>query len=101
MKTVRPFQISISKETLVDLQNRLKNARWTTTVKDAGWDYGTEMEYLKGLTAYWQHGYNWRKQEKELNKLNHFKSKIEDYDIHFIHQHGKGPNPRPILLLHG
>ncbi len=102
MKNVCPFKINVRAEVLNDLKKRLLNTRWMHPLKkDAGWDYGTNMDYLKELVAYWQHTYDWRKQEDELNKFNHFKSKIDDYHIHFIHQRGKGPNPIPLLLLHG
>ena len=59
------------------------------------------MGYLKELAGYWQHTYNWRSQEDELNKFKHFKAEIDDYRLHFVHHRGKGPKPVPLLLLHG
>ena len=47
------------------------------------------MDYLKELMNYWEHGFDWTKQEKELNRFNHFKAKIEDYNIHFIQAEGQ------------
>jgi pimeloyl-ACP methyl ester carboxylesterase len=100
--TVKPFEISISKDILDDLQHRLQHSRWIEPInKDAGWDYGVNTGYLKELTAYWQQTYNWKKQEKELNQFNHFRARVDDYRVHFIHQHGKGQHPIPLLLLHG
>ena len=98
---IKPFEIHISDEVLRDLTRRLENTRWTHPVKDTGWEYGTNISYLKELIAYWQSGYNWRDQERELNRFDHFRAKIDDYDLHFIHQKGRGPKPKPILLLHG
>jgi pimeloyl-ACP methyl ester carboxylesterase len=102
MTAVKPFEIRIPDDILSDLKQRLKHTRWLAPLKkDADWEYGTSMEYLKEFTNYWQHTYNWREQEEELNTFNHFKSRVDDYRIHFIHHHGKESNPVPLLLLHG
>jgi pimeloyl-ACP methyl ester carboxylesterase len=99
---VQPFTIDISKDMLVDLQQRLEHTRWIKPLKEeVGWDYGMNMDYLKELTDYWQHDYNWRDQERKLNRFDHFKAKIDDYHLHFIHQRGKRQNSIPLLLLHG
>jgi pimeloyl-ACP methyl ester carboxylesterase len=102
-KNTKPehFQIQVPQETLDDLKNRLKATRWIDNVKNAGWDYGTNLDYMHELKDYWQDVYDWRKQEAELNKFNHFKARVDGVDIHFIHEHGKGPNPQPIILTHG
>jgi Epoxide hydrolase N terminus len=96
MTTIQPFRIDISPEILDDLQQRLQNTRWLQPVKeDAGWEHGMNVAYLKELVDYWLHTYNWREQEKELNQSDHFKTKIDDYNLHFIHQRGKSSNPTP------
>ena len=97
----QPFSISVAQETLDDLQQRLAQTRWPDDIEGAGWDYGTNPGYLKELTTYWQHQYNWRKQEAMLNQFHHYKASIDGLGIHFIHEHGKGPKPLPILLTHG
>jgi pimeloyl-ACP methyl ester carboxylesterase len=56
---------------------------------------------MKELTGYWQHEYDWRKHEAEMNKLAQFKVDIDGVGIHFIHERGKGPSPTPIILTHG
>lgn len=69
--------------------------------KGVGWDYGTNLDYMKELTNYWQHQYDWRKQEAELNKFAQFKAEIDRIVIHFIYERGQGPNPMPVILTHG
>jgi pimeloyl-ACP methyl ester carboxylesterase len=101
MKNIHPFKINVTGDVLNDLQTRLRNTRWVQPLKDDSWDYGTNVDYLKELVDYWQHEYKWREQEQELNRFSHFKNKIDDYNLHFIHQTGKGSNPIPLLLLHG
>ena len=99
--TVKPFKINVSQAVLDDLQDRLAQTRWPDEVEGTGWDYGTNLGYMKEMAAYWQHGYDWRKQEAALNAFAHFTATIDGEDIQFIHERGKGPNPTPILLLHG
>lgn len=95
------FQVKIPKQALLDLNKRLKNTRWPDELKESGWDYGTNLTYLKTLVDYWQHEYDWRKHEAKLNKFSQFKTKVDENSIHFIHERGKGKNPLPIILTHG
>ena len=97
----QPFQIDVPQTVLDDLQERLARTRWPDEVEGAGWDYGANLGYMKELANYWQHGYDWRKHESDLNTFGHFKAEIDGFGVHFIHERGKGPNPQPLLLLHG
>jgi pimeloyl-ACP methyl ester carboxylesterase len=97
--SITPFQINVPQSILDDLQMRLQATRWPDEV--AGWDYGTNVGYLKKLTDYWQNKYDWRRHEAELNRFAQFTTKVDGVEVHFIHERGKGPNPTPILLLHG
>lgn len=56
---------------------------------------------MKELTDYWQHRYDWRAREAELNMFAQFKAEIDRIGIHFIHERGRGPNPMPVILTHG
>lgn len=98
---IKPYQIDVPQSVLDDLKERLAHTRWPDEVEGAGWEYGTNVGYMKELADYWQHHYDWRKQEAEINKFAQFKAKIDGAEIHFIHERGKGPNPTPIILFHG
>ncbi len=98
---VQSFQINVPQAVLDDLQERLARTRWTAEVEGVGWDYGTNVSYMRQLADYWQHKYDWRKYEAELNKFAHFKADVDGVGIHFIHERGKGPKPMPIILTHG
>jgi pimeloyl-ACP methyl ester carboxylesterase len=98
---VEPFKIEIPQETLDDLKNRLEKTRWTDEVEDAGWDYGTNLAYMKDLAEYWQNKYDWRKHEAKLNEFHQFKVDIGGLGIHFVYERGEGSNPTPIILTHG
>ncbi len=99
--TIQPFTIDISQADLDDLRTRLARTRWTDAVEGAGWSYGVDLTYLKELVNYWQHSYDWRKHESELNSFQQFKTAVDGVNIHFIHERGTGPNPTPIILTHG
>jgi pimeloyl-ACP methyl ester carboxylesterase len=99
--TVQPFRIDVAQAILDDLHERLVRTRWPDEVDSAGWDYGTNLGYLKELVSYWQHTFDWRAQEAQLNQFAQFCVEIDGFGIHFLHERGKGPNPLPILLLHG
>jgi pimeloyl-ACP methyl ester carboxylesterase len=98
---ISPFAIDVTAEVLSDLQQRLKKTRWSYQIENTGWTAGTDVDYLKDLVKYWQEDYDWRKQERALNQLAHFKTDVEGIGIHFIHERGKGPNPFPLILTHG
>jgi epoxide hydrolase len=98
---VKPFEINIPQSALDDLQTRLKATRWTDEAEGAGWTMGTNLDYMKSLVDYWQKQYDWRKHEAALNQFHHFTADVNGVNVHFIHERGKGPNPTPIILLHG
>lgn len=97
---MQPFTIDVPQSVLDDLKERLARTRWTDEPKDAGWSYGTDPAYLRRLADHWQHGYDWRKQEKLLNSFPQYKVEIEGVGIHFIHVKGKGAGARPLILTH-
>jgi len=99
--SANPFSIQIKQEVLDDLNYRLDHSRWPNQLKDTGWERGTETEYLRSLVSYWRNQFDWRKEEYELNSLSQFHCDVDGIDIHFVHEHGKGPDPLPIILTHG
>ncbi len=86
---------------LDDLQSRLSQTRWPDAPENIGWKYGTDPVFLQNLVAYWQNGYDWRKQEATLNQFPQFTVEIDGLTIHFLHIKSKNPNATPLLLLHG
>lgn len=97
----QPFQINVPQTVLDDLQERLTRTRWPDEVSGAGWDYGTNLAYMKELADYWKNTYDWRAQEAMLNTFPQFKVKIDGFGLHYLHIKGKGSKPTPLLLLHG
>jgi pimeloyl-ACP methyl ester carboxylesterase len=99
--TKEPFKVAVPAATLVDLRERLARTRWPDDFANAGWEYGTNLEYLKELVEYWRDGFDWRRQESAMNAFSHYRTTIEEVPIHFIHEKGKGPRPMPLVLSHG
>ena len=98
---VRPFTIAVEDSVLEDLQQRLADTRWPDEIPNTGWDYGSNLAYLKELVEHWRTKFDWRAQEAKLNAFSHFKSEVDGLDIHFIHEKGRGPNPIPLVITHG
>jgi pimeloyl-ACP methyl ester carboxylesterase len=99
--SIQPYTIFVSPFVIEDLRERLGRARWPDEIIDSGWDYGTNMAYLKDLCTHWGHGFDWKEQEEQLNAFSHFTTAVDGFNLHFIHGKGKGPDPIPLLLIHG
>src|SRR5262249_8481798 len=98
---IEPFTIAVNEALLSDLRDRIKRTRWPDHMARSGWDYGVDPEYLRSLLATWADGFDWRTQERELNRLAHYRANIDGRYFHFVHERGAGPAPLPIVLTHG
>ena len=101
MLDVEPFKIDVPAETLDAIRKKVIAFPWHEMPDDGGWEYGTNLNYMKEFCDYWVNGFDWRKQETRLNQFTHFKSPIDGIDIHFIYEKGSGDNPKPLILSHG
>lgn len=98
---VKPYDSHVADDVLIDIMNRVKNYPWHEMPDDGGWDYGTNMDYLKELCAYWVDGFDWRAQEARINSFSNFKVPVDGIEMHFIREEGSGPNPMPLMISHG
>ena len=96
-----PFSIDAPQSALDDLHERLERTRFPEQLPDAGWDYGTELEYLRRLLAYWRDDYDWRATEARLNGFQQFTTEIDGARIHFLHVRSPEPDALPIVITHG
>lgn len=95
-----PFVIDIPQTTLDDLHDRLRRTRWLDANGD-GWATGTNAHYLRELVGYWKTAFDWRAQERAINRLPQFRADIDGVAVHFVHERGKGDRPLPLILTHG
>lgn len=98
---IRPFNVDVADAVLDDLRARLARTRWPDMIPGEPWAFGTDATYLRSLCQYWQNTYDWRGEEAAINRFSQFKVGIGGIDLHFIHERGEGPNPKPLLLTHG
>ena len=96
-----PFTLNVADTAIADLRERLARTRFPDQAPGEPWAYGTNVDYLRGLVEYWRTAFDWRAQEARLNAFPQFKAALHDIDVHFLHVPGKGPNPCPLLLMHG
>src|SRR6266511_3789857 len=75
--TIRPFKIQVSDAAIADLKARLAKARVPDPLQGDGWALGTDTRYLKDLVAYWRDRFDWRAQERRLNRLEQFTTAID------------------------
>jgi pimeloyl-ACP methyl ester carboxylesterase len=98
--TIQPFTIDVDEAALADLRDRIQRTRWPVGT-GAGWESGVDPDYLRSLLSYWAGEFDWREQERRLNRFRHYLADIDGSRVHFIHERGEGPNPLPIVLTHG
>lgn len=96
-----PFRVEVPQTTLDKIRDRVRIYEWHEMPASGGWNYGTNLNYMRELSDYWVNQYNWRQQEQEMNRFNHYKANVDGERIHFIHEKGSGNNPQALLLLHG
>ena len=98
---IKPFKLNIPEESIKKINEKVKNFPWHEMPNDGGWEYGTNIDYMKEISSYWINDFNWRKHEAEINKFSNFITVVDDIEIHFIQEKGSGSNPTPLLLMHG
>jgi pimeloyl-ACP methyl ester carboxylesterase len=100
--TPRPFTLAIPEADIEDLKSRLARTRFPDQAPDAPWAYGADLGYMRDrLIPWWRDQFDWRAQEAKLNAYPQFKAPLHGIDVHFIKAEGNGPNPMPLLLMHG
>jgi pimeloyl-ACP methyl ester carboxylesterase len=97
----QPFTLRVPDSDIADLRERLARTRFPDSAPGEPWLYGTDVDYLRSLVDTWRGPFDWRAQEARLNAFPQFKLTRPDTDLHFLHVPGKGPNPTPLLLMHG
>ena len=99
--TPKAFELRVPDVDIADLRDRLARSRLPDQAPGESWTYGTDVAYLRGLIEYWRAGFDWRAEEAALNAFPQFRVPIDGIDLHYLHVPGTGPNPMPLLLLHG
>ena len=98
---IRPFTIHVEESVLADLRQRLDRTRWPDQIEGSRWEYGVDLGFMKQLVEHWRTNYDWREQERELNRLQQFKTQIDGVDLHYLHVRSPHADAQPLVLVHG
>ena len=97
----QPFQIGVSDDDIADLHDRLSRTRFPQQIDDIGWEHGTELEVLRELCDHWQHRFDWRAAETELNRWPQAIAEIDGERLHYAHIRSPHADATPIVITHG
>ena len=67
MTSIVPFTVAVPDKTIETIKSRVASYPWHEMPNDGGWDYGTNLDYMKELCNYWVKDFDWRKQEAQIN----------------------------------
>jgi pimeloyl-ACP methyl ester carboxylesterase len=101
MSQIRPFRSETSPDQLSDLRERLARTRFAPALSSKDWTHGTPPSYLAELVEYWRTEFDWAAAERRLNEMPQFLAEFDDNTVHFVHAKGVGPQPFPLLFMHG
>src|SRR3984893_1899984 len=93
-----PFRLAIDEPAIAEHRERLRGTRFPDQAPGEAWAYGSDLDYMRSLVAYWGGGFDWRAQEARLNAFPQYKVRLHDIDLHFLHVPGQGPAPCPLLI---
>lgn len=93
--------IHIDDAVIEDLRDRLARTRWPEQVEDAGWDYGSNIAYVRELCEYWRDEYDWRPWEERLNRWPTYVAEVDGVEISFWYVRCGREDALPLLLMHG
>ena len=99
--TIRPFEVDVPDEELVDLRRRIAATQWPERETVADDSQGVQLATMQKLAAYWGTEYDWRACEAKLNAFPQFITEIDGLDIHFIHVRSEHEDALPIVVNHG
>ena len=98
---LRPFRIEVAADVLDDLRRRLAATRWIDALPGGGWDYGTDVAYLRELCDYWEKTFDWRAAESRLNRFDQSIAEVQGLRVHFLHVRSPEPDALPLVMTHG
>jgi pimeloyl-ACP methyl ester carboxylesterase len=99
--SVRPFQVHVQEEDLVDLRRRIEATRWSSRELVTDRSQGVQLATSQELARYWATDYDWRRCEARLNALPQFQTEIDGVDVHFIHVKSPQAGALPLIMTHG
>jgi pimeloyl-ACP methyl ester carboxylesterase len=98
---IRPFNVEVPEEELVELRRRIAATRWPEKETVADQSQGVQLATMQALARYWGTEYDFRRFEARLNAVPQFMTEIDGLEIHFIHVKSPHENALPLIITHG
>ncbi len=98
---VEPFSVRVGAAVIDDLRARIRNTRLPEAAPGGPWAQGTDRDWLEGLLGYWASGFDWQAAERQLNSVAHYRARIGQAEIHFVHERARHGGGIPLVLGHG
>ena len=98
---IRPFQVDVPEEEIVDLRRRIAATRWPEQETVADHSQGVPLAMVQQLARHWATDYDWRACERRLNAVPQFVTEIDGLDIHFLHVRSEHEDALPLIVTHG
>ncbi|OAA73812.1 Epoxide hydrolase [Cordyceps fumosorosea ARSEF 2679] len=104
---IKPYTVAVPEEALGRLKAKLDAHDLPQRVEfEDDTSYGASAVDIRRLAAYWHDGFDWRAQERRINRLPQYTTPIHvdgfgTLNIHFVHQKSAHPESIPLLFCHG
>ena len=91
---VTPFDAEIPQADLDDLQERLARVRWPDELRDAGWDYGVPLGYMRELVDVLARPVRLAGPGSAAQRVPAVRHELDGQRVHFLHISAR-PSPTP------
>ncbi|MFD7944435.1 epoxide hydrolase family protein [Streptomyces sp. NPDC059744] len=95
-----PFKVDIPDHVLGEIKRRVVDCNFPRT-GPTGWDIGPDHASMRRLADYWCTGYDWRAQERRINRFPQYRVAISGDLLHYVHVQAPGSNGKVLVILHG
>lgn len=97
-----PFEVRWTEAEVGIVLDQIRGYPWPPVAQvPDGWAFGCDPTFLRALCDHWTNMYDWRAAMADLNRFPQDTSRVEDFDLHFLHVVGEAKGKRPLLLSHG
>ena len=101
MSILKTFKIDVCQRDLNFIYKKVSEYPWHEMPSDGGWQFGTNIDFMKDLCKYWVKQFDWKRQEDKINLFDNFTAEVDGIEVHFIYERGSGSKPKPLIISHG
>ena len=101
MSILKTFKIDVCQKDLNFIYKKVSEYPWHEMTRDGGWQFGTNVDFMKDLCKYWVEQFDWKRQEDKINSFDNFTAEVDGIEVHFIYERGSGSKPKPLIISHG